>query len=180
MIYRISNDMNHFQDLLFYIFSFLAIASSLTVVASRRPSYGVLAVAGGIISLAGIFILLEAYFVAVIQVLIYAGAVLVLFLFVIMTLGIDVTLTSLKHSRFRLGTSLLLCLAFFAQVVFLMRKMGTGLPLAAGTQGSTEALGRLLFSEYLLPFELLSGVLLIGILGIVILTQKESKNMQTK
>ena len=81
--------MNHLEIVLFYVFSLTAIASSMIVVTNQKPAYGVLALALAMLALSALFILLKAYFVAVIQVLIYAGAILVLFLFVIMLLGIN-------------------------------------------------------------------------------------------
>ena len=80
--------MNNLETALFYLFSAAAVLTSLFVVTSKRPSYAVLALAAGTIAISGLFILLGAFFVAIIQVLIYAGAILVLFLFVIMLLGI--------------------------------------------------------------------------------------------
>src|SRR3989338_2415638 len=83
--------MNYLEIILFYLFSLTAIASALMVVTNRRPTYGVLALAVTMLTLSALFVLLQAYFVAAIQILIYAGAILVLFLFVIMLLGVEET-----------------------------------------------------------------------------------------
>ena len=80
------NKMNHLETILFYAFSLIAVTPSVFVVTTRRPTYAVLTLAVGIIALSGLFTLLRAYFIAIIQVLIYAGAILVLFLFILFLL----------------------------------------------------------------------------------------------
>src|SRR3989338_7198748 len=91
--------MNHLETILFFAFSSVSVVTSLFVVTTKRPAYAVLALAVGIIALSGLFTLLGAYFVAIIQVLIYAGAILVLFLFVIMLLGIESEETAKRLSK---------------------------------------------------------------------------------
>ena len=166
--------MNHFEIVLFYVFSTLAVASALLVVLSRKTVYGVLALAGGMICLSGLFVLLGAYFVAVIQVLIYAGAILVLFLFVMMLMGIEGKERPVMSGG-RFWVNLLLILGFFAPLVLAMVSGGGFGVLQKETVGTVENIGTVLFSEYLLPFELVSGVLLIGIIGVVNLAQKEKR-----
>jgi len=167
--------MNHFAMLLFYLLSALTIASAALVVLSRKATYGVLALAAGMLCLAGLYILLEAYFVAVIQVLIYAGAILVLFLFVVMLMGIAGVDLGLRQSPVRLGLCVALGIVFVVELwIAISAAHREGWP-GGGMAGTVETIGRALFSEYLLPFELVSGVLLIGILGVVGLAQKELK-----
>ncbi len=165
--------MNNFQIVLFYVFAGFAVASALLVVLSRKTVYGVLALAGGMICLSGLFVLLEAYFVAVIQVLIYAGAILVLFLFVMMLMGIEGKETRPVVSGRRFWMNLVLAAAFFGPLTL---ATVAGPPFKVFEQnaaGTVEAIAGVLFSEYLLPFELVSGVLLIGIIGVVSLAQRE-------
>ncbi|MBI3999770.1 MAG: NADH-quinone oxidoreductase subunit J [Candidatus Omnitrophica bacterium] len=174
--------MNHLEIVLFYVFSLTAIASSMIVVTNRKPAYGVLALALAMLALSALFILLKAYFVAVIQVLIYAGAILVLFLFVIMLLGIN-NLESSEDSwrkaelasriKIRRAINLVLVISLLAElliVISALRDVGFSRQNLAGT---VEAIGEALFTQYLLPFELVSGILLIGIFGVVNLAQKE-------
>src|SRR5260221_9057426 len=101
----------------FYLFSAVLILASLAVVFARNPLYNVLSLVVAIFSLSSLFVLLEAYFVGIILLLVYAGAVLVLFLFVVMCLNLNaVTLTSDQQSRFRLlggFTGLMFATAFF-------------------------------------------------------------------
>lgn len=174
--------MNHLQILLFYIFALTAIASAIVVVKDRRPTYGVLALAIAMLALSGLFVLLQAYFVAVIQVLIYAGAILVLFLFVIMLLGVSETgkmeEASRKHkaasiAKIRRVVKVLLLLALLAELItVILAVQGSKLP-QENFQGTVEAIGMALFTNYLFPFELVSGILLIGIFGVVNLAHKE-------
>lgn len=169
----------------FYVLSFVAIGSSVIVVTDRRPTYGVLALTVAMIALSGLFVLLRAYFVAIIQVLIYAGAILVLFLFVIMLLGIS-TQTPLENekqkktdalrNKFRLWVSLVLPTAFLMELsIAFLAVRDTGF-IQKDFSGTVEAIGGALFGPYLLPFELISAILLIGIFGVVNLAQKELKN----
>jgi NADH-quinone oxidoreductase subunit J len=156
----------------FYLFAAILIFASLAVVLARNPLYNVLALVVAIFSLSCLFVLLEAYFVGMILLLVYAGAVLVFFLFVVMCLNLNtVILTSARQSRFRwLGTLVgLLFLASFAFAFKSFIKAQTMDP--SSIRGTIEAIGKILFTDYLLPFELTSLLLLIAIFGIVSLAQ---------
>ena len=172
--------MNHLGQFWFYLFSAVAVSSSLLVVASRRPAYSVLALTLTMVALSALFVLLEAYFVAVVQVLIYAGAILVLFLFVIMLLGVEGAEQQPGKEKsiwiiVRPAAKLILAVLLFAELAFAaaqMKLQGTGIQ---GLVGNVEAVGEALFSRYLLPFELVSGILLIGIFGVVNLAYQEKR-----
>jgi len=163
----------------FYIFSGVMVAAALSVVFSRQPIYGVLSLLVAMFCLAGLFVLLGAYFVAALQILLYAGAVLVLFIFVIMLLNLDKeTLTRLRPlSRPMLGV--FVAALFCVQLAWLLAGRqalpievagGTALP-AAAQAGSVADIGRLLFTKYLLPFELTSFLILAAIVGAVTLAR---------
>lgn len=164
--------MNNLQLPLFYFFSAVAVAASIIVITNRRPTYSVLALALTMLALSALFVLLEAYFVAVIQVLIYAGAILVLFLFVIMLLGVEGQDQPVQREK-----SFLNRLQPFVQTLLaalLLAQLGVALfqakhltQTAILVAGNVEAIGTALFTQHLLPFELVSGVLLIGIFGVV-------------
>jgi len=120
--------------------------------------------------MAGLFVLLEAYFLAIIQVLVYVGAVMVLFLFVIMFLDLKAE----QRRRFRIltfGGGLIVASAFLVKA----HEVVENLPLAAaqGVAGTTEAVGKLLFTRYLLPFEVTSLLLLVAVVGVVLLSKRE-------
>lgn len=175
--------MNYLETVLFYIAALSAIGSATVVVTNRRPTYGVLALAVAMLALSTLFVLLQAYFVAVIQILIYAGAILVLFLFVIMLLGIEGEISA-ENARGKSGPSwekirwwvnFILPISFFIElsiVIFAIRDIDMPSP-QKDFAGTIEAIGQALFTDYLLTFELVSGVLLVGIFGIVNLAQKK-------
>jgi NADH-quinone oxidoreductase subunit J len=126
--------------------------------------------------LAGLYVLLDAHLIAALQLIVYAGAIMVLFLFVIMLLNIEEKEGRLAGSA--LGLQLLAALAVgavFVTVASLVKMDGALLALAgseAGDFGTTKAVGRMLFTEYLLPFEIASVLLLAAIVGAVILAKR--------
>ena len=167
--------MNLLEAPLFDFLSITAIVSSVVTVTNRKPAYGVLALIVTMLALATLFVLLQAYFVAAIQILIYAGAILVLFLFVIMLLGVKETDVKKEMPSFARVIQLLLALAFIIELLAITLSI-KATPFPKGDfVGTVEAVGEALFSNYLLPFELVSGILLIGIFGVVILTQRKLK-----
>ena len=156
----------------FYLFAVILVLASLAVVLARNPLYNVLSLVVAIFALSCLFVLLEAFFVGMILLLVYAGAVLVFFLFVVMCLNLNaVILTSVQQSRFRwLGT---LAGLMFASSIFLALQsfIKTQTMDPSSIRGTIETIGKILFTDYLLPFELTSLLLLIAIFGIVSLAQ---------
>ncbi|MBI4550467.1 MAG: NADH-quinone oxidoreductase subunit J [Candidatus Omnitrophica bacterium] len=159
----------------FYFFAALSLISALCVVNAKNPVYAVLSLVVTMFCLAALFVLLKAFFVAAVHLLVYAGAVLVLFLFVVMLLGVGAegSATPAAGPVFRVfGT---------VTVAALLAELGLVLWLAAdhfrsapeATEGTLEAVGRLLFRQYLLPFEVTSVLLLVGIIGAVVLARRE-------
>ena len=156
----------------FYIFGAIFICAALAVILARNPLYNVLGLVVAIFSLSSLFVLLEAFFVGIILLLVYAGAVLVFFLFVVMCLNLNSpALTSLEQNRFKLFGSV--AGVMFASSVYLAVKSiaATSAAGASTLRGTIEAVGKVLFTDYLLPFELTSFLLLIAIFGIVSLAQ---------
>jgi NADH-quinone oxidoreductase subunit J len=165
------------QDALFYFFAFLALVFGFLVVAnpfSRNPVTSAMCLVLTIISLAGLFVLLHAFFLAAVQVLVYAGAVMVLFLFVIMLLDLkEEERRKLKALGIAGGViSVGAILAIFLSSLF---QAPLGAAESPALEGGTVALGKLLFTEYLLPFEIVSVLLLVAIVGVVLLSKKELK-----
>ncbi len=160
------------HDQLFWFFSIAMLLSGVLVVFGRNPVTSALFLVLSLFFMAGLFVLLEAYFLAIVQVLVYAGAVIVLFLFVIMLLELK-TENVRRFKRFGVLGALVVVGALawkVASVVTMMR--GQGAKTVAGT---TEAIGKLLFTQYLLPFEVTSVLLLIAMVGVVVLSRKETK-----
>ena len=156
----------------FYLFAAILILASLAVVLARNPLYNVLSLVVAIFSLSCLFVLLVAFFVGMILLLVYAGAVLVFFLFVVMCLNLNaLKLSSVQQSRFKwLGISV--GLLFFASFGLAAKSFIKAQTMdASSIRGTIENIGRILFTDYLLPFELTSLLLLIAIFGIVSLAQ---------
>jgi NADH-quinone oxidoreductase subunit J len=167
------------QDVLFYIFAALTLLCGLLVIAnpfSRNPVTSAMFLVLTIVSMAGLFVLLHAFFLAAVQVLVYAGAVMVLFLFVIMLLD----LKEEEHRRIKTfgvvtgGLSVLAVLAIVLKTFLSDSNLSANLP-APTLEGSTAFLGRILFTNYLLPFEILSLLLLVAMVGVILLSKKDLK-----
>lgn len=162
--------------LLFYSFSAIAILGALAVILHPKPTRGVLSLIVAMFSLAVLYLLLGAPFLAMIHLIVYAGAVLVLFLFVIMLQGVgasDIPLFE-RFGSWHLAAALAVGGGFLTVVFLLLRPLRFApLPLAGPAFGSVEAVGLALFKDYLLPFELISLLLLIGLFAAIALARKE-------
>jgi NADH-quinone oxidoreductase subunit J len=165
-------------DILFYALAFLTLVFGFLVVAnpfSRNPVTSAMFLVLTIVSLAGLFVLLHAFFLAAVQVLVYAGAVMVLFLFVIMLL--DLKAEERRRTK-KIGAVAGLVAVGAILVIFLTSladKNALPKAQAATVEGSTTELGKLLFSQYLLPFEIVSILLLVAMVGVILLSKKEIK-----
>ncbi len=161
---------------LFIAFGVMLVACSLMVILHKSPVTSALFLVLAFCSLAGIYLLLRAEFVAMVQVVVYAGAIMVLFLFVIMYLnlkrdvehGVDIVLR--RAAGWILGAALLV-----AAASFFGRQWGAG-PIApddpsASVAGNTAAIGRLLYTRYLFPFEITSMLLLVAMVGAVVIAK---------
>jgi NADH-quinone oxidoreductase subunit J len=161
------------EQTLFYIFASLAVASSVAMVMQRNPVAAAMNLVVAMFSLAALFALLEAHFLAVIQILVYAGAVMVLFLFVIMFLNLQAEqLLPGKRSVLHVIGVALAIYALLQIRELVTRTPAVTLPPVDASFGTTEAVGKLLFSDYLLPFELTSVLILAAIVGAVILAKR--------
>lgn len=160
------------SSLFFYFFASILILSALSVVLARNPLYNVLSLVVAIFSLSSLMILLEAFFVGVILLLVYAGAVLIFFLFVVMCLNLNSpSFTNQKQTQFKL-LSCLVSVAFIFSFLLAFKSFLTVYPSnPSSIRGTIEAIGKILFTDYLLPFELTSLLLLIAVFGIVSLAK---------
>lgn len=163
------------QLILFYTFSAVAILSAIFVVFAVRPTRALLSLIVTMFALSVLYIQLGAPFVAMAHLIVYAGAVLVLFLFVIMLQGVGARELSL-FQRFPAWQIILSLVTGAAFLVFLyMAASSLRLPLAFGVTGTVEIIGHALLTNYLLPFELTSFLLLIGVFAAVSLAKPEPK-----
>ena len=164
-------------DILFYIFAFLTLVFGFLVVLnpfSQNPVTSAMFLVLTIVSLAALFVLLHAYFLAAIQVLVYAGAVMVLFLFVIMLLDLRVE----ERRKIRFSAVVLGVLSVGAILAIYLQSLvhsTIGAQSAPAVEGGTLVLGQLLFRQYLLPFEIVSVLLLVAVVGVVLLSKKDLK-----
>ena len=160
------------QVYFFYLLAAVLVFACLAVVLARNPLYNVLALVLAVFSLSSLFVLLEAYFVGIILLLVYAGAVLVFFIFVVMCLNLtSKELSSVAQSRFRVLGGVI---AFSFVSSFILATKATFAASALGAsslRGTIENIAKILFTDYLFPFELTSLLLLIAIFGIVSLAQ---------
>lgn len=166
------------ESILFYIFAFLTLGCGALVVAnpfSRNPVTSAMFLVLTLISMAGLFVLLHAFFLAAVQVLVYAGAVMVLFLFVIMLLDLKEE-ERRKVKKLGLITGLISVGAIVALFVRSLLATNPGKGLTNPTAvGDTATLGKLLFTNYLLPFEIVSLLLLVAMVGVILLSKKDLK-----
>jgi NADH-quinone oxidoreductase subunit J len=162
-------------EVAFYLLGGLAIASAVLVISARNPVASLLFTVLAFFCLAGLFAMLEAHFLAAIQILVYAGAILVLFLFVIMllNLGSETQQEWLAPPGVLIGSTAVG--AAFLLVLFFLWQRGAA-PTArmpAAVVGSTEGVGLALYRDYLLPFEVTSLLLLVAMVGAVMLAKRE-------
>jgi NADH-quinone oxidoreductase subunit J len=164
-------------DILFYVFAFLTLVCGFLVVLnpfSTNPVTSAMFLVLTIASLAGLFVLLHAFFLAAVQILVYAGAVMVLFLFVIMLLDLPAEeKRRVKKAGIVLG--LISVGAIIAVILRAVMQSPFSSEPAPNLEGSTIPLGRLLFSQYLLPFEVISLLLLVAMVGVILLSKKDLK-----
>ncbi len=167
--------------ILFLIVAVIAVATALGMLFSRNAIYCVLYLILNFASVAVLYLLLNAPFIAVAQVTVYAGAIMVLFLFVIMLLGAESTGRPLDQSRpwWYQPLPLFLGVVLLAETGAILVTQLNGKFVPAGelsvSFGSPQAIGELLFSSYLLPFEATSILLLVAMIGAIVLTRSERK-----
>jgi len=159
-------------SLLFWVFSAITLAGAVGVVVARSPVNGAMSLVGSFFALAGLFLLLDAQLIAALQVLVYAGAIMVLFLFVIMLLNLGPR--DLGPPRFGFGKAVGL-LTVVAIAFFLLK---AALPFGQGVNpainpafGTVASVGRLLYQQYMLPFEVVSLLLLTAIVAAVVVAK---------
>ena len=162
------------EDVLFYVFAALTLLCAILVVAnpfSRNPVTSAMFLVLTIISMSGLFLLLHAFFLAAVQILVYAGAVIVLFIFVIMLLD----LKEEQRRKIKFFGLIAGLVSVGIVVSIFIKSLASIKPLAAEPtlEGETYALGKLLFTQYTLPFEIVSVLLLVAMVGVILLSKKK-------
>jgi NADH-quinone oxidoreductase subunit J len=163
------------EALIFYLLAIGAVICGILVIVKKNPVINALFLILVMLCLAGIFLLLGAQFMAAIQLIVYAGAIMVLFLFVIMLLNLDQEISGVVKGGPQKAVGFILAvllLAVLLSVVGINQLPGKGLhPI--DEVSNTESLARVLFTHFLLPFEITSVILLIAIIGAIVLGKKK-------
>ena len=162
------------SQLLFYTLSALTIISALIVVFSKNPMYSVLSLIVCFFTIAGHYILLNAQFLAITHVIVYAGAIMVLFLFVVMLLNLNAETEPHKSPKLKLAAVISAGMLFLTLIAALRTtQLGDFTPPPASMNGLVQHVGQRLFTDYLLPFEISSILFLSAMIGAVALAKKE-------
>jgi len=162
--------------LIFGTLALVIVGTAVGMLVSRNAVYAALFLALNFATVALLYLILGAPFIAVAQVTVYAGAIMILFLFVIMLLGGE-KLPGAEKIKGQRTLAILLGVVFLAEIGLYMIFRGgslTPLPEAASSSGSPAALGMMLFNQYLLPFEITSVILLTALVGAIVLTRKSN------
>lgn len=170
------------SPILFYLFAALTLVFGVGVVANRNPVASALCLVVSFLGLASLFVGLDAYFIAVVQVLVYAGAVMVLFLFIIMLLDLKIEERRKLNIPAYVGGSLV-AVAFVAQLWHVLEHFGAGHspmpaiwpPAGQASVDDIHNVGTTLFAIDNLPFQVIGALILVATIGVVVLSKKELK-----
>ncbi len=167
------------HQLIFLFLAAVAVFAAFNVILQRNPIYSALSLIITMCALAGTFLLLDAQFVAAMQVIVYAGAVMVLFVFVIMLLNVRTEEARQDKLRYLKLVAPLLFVALLAEVFFVARTVTTPIPPLVAKPGeagfgTVEAVGEAMFSSYLFPFEATSVLILMAMVGSLVLARKRT------
>ena len=167
---------------IFYFFAAIAVVSAILTVTRRNAVHSAIFLITALLATAGIFLQLRAEFLFIVQIILYVGGIMVLFVFVIMLVNLDVAVRQMQFARQK-WVALLISLALAAQVGLMLwssRKVpGHGVPVLNAVPAdklppNTEAVAERLFSSYLLPFEIASLLLLVAMIGAVVMAKKRT------
>jgi len=175
----------NFTLLLFYIFSIITIASSLAVVTTRNTIYSVLFLILVFFNASGLFILLNAEFLAILLIIVYVGAIAVLFLFVVMMLNVD-SMDLKKQTRPFLPILIMISITIFGEI-FLFEKISiienyqisTSFPINQNIN-NIKSIGNVLYTDFILPFQVSGAALFVAMIGAILLTLKNENKKTIK
>ncbi len=170
------------DSILFYFFASVAVVGAVLTVTRRNAVHSAIFLITALLATAGIFLQLNAEFLFIVQIILYVGGIMVLFVFVIMLVNLDVAVRQMQFARQK-WVALVISLALAAQVGLMfwsIRKVpGQGVPVltaapAESLPPNSEEVARSLFSTYLLPFEIASVLLLVAMIGAVVMAKKRT------
>lgn len=157
--------------ILFWIFAVIGVAGAIGLIFNRNPVYAALSLVLNFFSIAGLYLTLNAEFLAVIQVLVYAGAIMVLFLFVIMLLNLQDE-DGILSFDLRRGLAVLLGIGFIAELMLVFRSFQEKPIQGEFVYGKVETVGEQLMTQYLFPFEMISVILIAALIGAIIVARR--------
>jgi NADH-quinone oxidoreductase subunit J len=160
---------------IFIILAGIAVLGAVSLIVQRHPIHSALSLIVVMVALAGLYLLMGAEFVAAVQIIVYGGAIMVLFIFVIMLLNAgEEERTNLSRLAFYAGIPLAVAVTGLIAAAIVSSRAAAALPAASGAITDTRALSNLLFTEFVYPFELTSFLILVAILGAIVLAQREN------
>jgi NADH-quinone oxidoreductase subunit J len=163
------------DQVIFYFFAGLAVVSSALVVTRRNAVHSAIFLITALLATAGIYLQLRAEFLFAVQVILYVGGIMVVFVFVIMLVNLDVTVRQIQFNRQRWVAGLV-ALVLAALLALALQRGTQAFELPAAQRGllepNTERVGEVLFQKYLLPFEIASILLLVALIGAVVMAKK--------
>ena len=166
------------ETLLFWLLAVMALTAAVSMISQPNPVHSALFLITTLLSLAGLFLLLSAHFLAVIQVIVYAGAIMVLFLFVIMLLDIRRLEAAPSRVKWQKTLGILLGVLFFLETILVLRSevirdltAAAAAPPAADF-GTAVGLGRALFTSYFFPLQLAAVLLFVALIGAIVLSKR--------
>lgn len=166
------------STILFIIFAGLAIGSAIAMVSQSNPLYSAISLIGVFIALASLYVTLAAPFIAAVQIIVYAGAIMVLVIFVIMLLNVEHSEPRRKRLKFLVPAAVGMAAILIAETAFILYSVQTSEPSLRGNisdVGLTHSIGQGLFTGYLLPFEVTSVLLLMAIVGAMSLARRTTQ-----
>jgi NADH-quinone oxidoreductase subunit J len=162
---------------LFIIFAGLAIGCAISMISQTNPLYSAISLIGVFLSLASLYVMLAAPFIAAVQIIVYAGAIMVLVIFVIMLLNVDHSEPRRRRLKFLVPMSVVMAAVLLGETAFIfytVQPAGNRAAFAESNVGLTHSIGEGLFTKYLLPFEITSILLLMAIVGAMSLARRSS------
>ncbi len=167
------------EKLLFIIFAVVAIASALNILFQRNPLYSALSLIGTLLALSALYVSVRAEFIAAVQIVVYAGAIMVLFIFVIMLLNVPQDRPQIEKQKGLRFLAIPFAGLMIAEMFYVLRPIRLNtLPPVSTTNadqavGTTWSIGTALFTDYLLPFEVTSVLILMAVVGAMVLARRE-------
>lgn len=167
------------EKVLFIVFAAIAVASALNILVQRNPLQGALSLIVTLASLSAIYVTLHAQFLAAIQIVVYAGAIMVLFVFVIMLLNVPKDQPQIEKQKWLRYLAIPFAGLLIAEMFYVIRSVKPitlpALPADGGGDavGTVSSIGKALFTDYLLPFEVTSVLILMAVVGAMVLARRE-------